>query len=204
MAWTQGRKQVSARRSCFEIVFGEGVGLRSALDQLMLRFADRALLAQLGPTTGLARLLVVLSLAQLLLDAGAFQKLFEPAKGQSDRFSVVNTHPQGHSVLLSADFPLRGGNQVSWSLKRHPGLDLQLAPMASRLLGKQHLQGCARRHGVFLAWESRGGKGKVKARGTSPGTARRSRGVFVPRLTPRALPLPYLRLEAHPSALPGL
>src|SRR5947209_859595 len=71
-----------------------------ALGQLCLGLADGALLAQLGAAAGLARLLVILPLAQLLLDSASFQQLLEAAQGQPNRFSVMNAHPQRHSVLL--------------------------------------------------------------------------------------------------------
>src|SRR5205814_10004632 len=56
--------------------------------------ADGALLAQLGPTTDFARLLVVLALAQLLLQPTPLQEFLEPAQGRRDRFPVMHTHPQ--------------------------------------------------------------------------------------------------------------
>src|SRR5262249_54499800 len=89
---------------CIQVEQGEAVpagavslgsGLASGL--LRLGLADGTLLAKLGAAAGLARLLVVLSLSQLLLDAAALQQFLETAQGQSDRFPVMNTHPQGHS-----------------------------------------------------------------------------------------------------------
>src|SRR4051812_6205736 len=55
--------------------------------------ADGALLAQLGAPARLAGLLVVLALAELLLDAAPLQQLLEAAQGQPDRLPVVDTHP---------------------------------------------------------------------------------------------------------------
>src|SRR5438105_4309487 len=55
--------------------------------------ADGALLSQLGAPACLARLLVVLALAELLLDAAALQQLLEAPQGQPDRLPVVDTHP---------------------------------------------------------------------------------------------------------------
>jgi hypothetical protein len=74
---------------------------------LILGFSNRALLAQLCPATGFTRLFVVLALSQLFLDAASLQQLLKAAQGQANRLSIVNTHPQGHSALLS------WGNSIS-------------------------------------------------------------------------------------------
>src|SRR5262245_49471175 len=55
--------------------------------------ADGALLAQLGATSGLARLFVILALAEFLLNSATLEQLLETAQGQGDRLSVVNAHP---------------------------------------------------------------------------------------------------------------
>jgi len=84
---------------------GSGLGPWS----LILGLADGALLAKLGPAPRLARLLVILALTQFFLDTTSFQQLFEAAQGEANRFSVVDTHPQGHSALLFfSPFPLLG------------------------------------------------------------------------------------------------
>lgn len=67
--------------------------LGSGLTSAVLGFADGALLAQLGPAACLARLLVILSLAQLFLNPAAFEQLLEAPKGQADRLSFVDAHP---------------------------------------------------------------------------------------------------------------
>src|SRR5205085_603438 len=72
---------------------GRRAGRASGLARAGLGLADGALLAQFGPAAGLTRLLVVLALAQLLLNAAALQQFLEAAQGQADRLSVVNAHP---------------------------------------------------------------------------------------------------------------
>jgi hypothetical protein len=57
------------------------------------RFADGTLLPQLGTAAGFAGLFVILSLAELFLNAAAFEQLLKAPQGQADRFSLVNTHP---------------------------------------------------------------------------------------------------------------
>src|SRR5947209_4805612 len=49
---------------------------------------DRAQLAEFGPAAQLARLLVVLVLAQLLLQPAPLQELLEAAEGRPDRLAV--------------------------------------------------------------------------------------------------------------------
>src|SRR5438874_1258014 len=63
-----------------------------------LGLPDGALLAQFRPAPCLARLLVVFPLAKFFLDSAAFEQLLEPAQGQSDRFSIMHTHPQRHAL----------------------------------------------------------------------------------------------------------
>jgi len=56
-------------------------------------FADRILLAKFGPAANFARLLIVLALAELLMQTTPFQELFEPAQGRANRLLVVDAHP---------------------------------------------------------------------------------------------------------------
>jgi hypothetical protein len=74
--------------------------------------ADGALLAKFGAPTGLARLLVVFPLSQFFLNAAALEQFLESSQRQPDRLSVVNTHPQRHTVVLSfliKGTPIRSG-----------------------------------------------------------------------------------------------
>src|SRR5215470_5467195 len=64
---------------------------------LRLPFEDGAVPAQLGPPAGLARLLVILALAQLLLQAAPLQQFLETAQGRADRLALVDPHPQRHA-----------------------------------------------------------------------------------------------------------
>src|SRR5262249_29812346 len=64
---------------------------------LQFALANGALFAQLGPAARLAGLLVVLTLAQFLLEPAALQQLLEAAQGRTNRFSVMDTHPQWHT-----------------------------------------------------------------------------------------------------------
>jgi hypothetical protein len=70
-------------------------GLRACLPILSHEpgFPDGAFLAELCAAAHLARFLIMLPLAQFLLNATAFEQLLEPAQRQSNWFSVVNTHP---------------------------------------------------------------------------------------------------------------
>src|SRR5438270_355903 len=64
------------------------------------RLADRALLAQRDAPPGLAGLLVIPALPQLLLEAGPFQELLEAAQSRADGFAVVDSHSQGHDFSV--------------------------------------------------------------------------------------------------------
>src|SRR5919199_1716668 len=65
-----------------------------------LGLADGALLAQRRPAPDLAGLLVMLPLAQLLLQPAALDQLLEAAQGRTDRLPVMNAHPQRHELSL--------------------------------------------------------------------------------------------------------
>src|SRR5204863_267175 len=52
---------------------------------------------QPGASSQLAGLFVMLMSTQFLLHAAALDQLLEAAQSQSDRFFVMNTHPQAHS-----------------------------------------------------------------------------------------------------------
>ena len=56
-------------------------------------FADRILLAKFGPAANFARLLIVLALAELLVQAGSFKQFLETPQGRADRLFVVDAHP---------------------------------------------------------------------------------------------------------------
>src|SRR5262245_16152436 len=63
-----------------------------------LALADGALLAQLGAAARLARLFVVLALAQLLGESAPLQQFLKAAQGRANRFPVVDAHPQRHAL----------------------------------------------------------------------------------------------------------
>src|SRR5262249_36491567 len=63
-----------------------------------LGFADGALLAQFRAPPRLTGLFVILAFAEFFLNPASLQQLLEPAQGQSDRLSFVNTHPQRHRL----------------------------------------------------------------------------------------------------------
>jgi hypothetical protein len=67
--------------------------LRLPHRRLHAGLADGTLLAELGPAADFARLFVMFALAEFFLQATAFQKFLEPAKGRAYRLSIVHTHP---------------------------------------------------------------------------------------------------------------
>jgi len=72
-------------------------------------FANGTLLAQLSATSCLTRLLVILAFSQFFLNTTSFEEFLEPAQGQVNGFSVVDTHPQRH-----AGQPLSVSKNLGW------------------------------------------------------------------------------------------
>jgi hypothetical protein len=72
---------------------GESTGKLLGWSTLDLGFPDGALFTQFGSATNFARLLVMFSFPQFLLEAASFQKFLEAPQSCTDRFSVVNAHP---------------------------------------------------------------------------------------------------------------
>src|SRR5437773_1183191 len=59
---------------------------------LRLCLAHVALLAELGPATGFARLFVVFAFAKFFLHAAAFEKFFESPQSHADWLAIMYAH----------------------------------------------------------------------------------------------------------------
>src|SRR5215510_5693207 len=77
-----------------------------------LSLADGTLPAQRGPSPDLARLLVILALAQLPLEAAPLKQFLEAAQGRADRLPLVDPHPQWHAFSLENPPGKPGGHPL--------------------------------------------------------------------------------------------
>jgi hypothetical protein len=86
-------------RRSLSLVFGCcKLSAKEAIAGFQLAFADGALFPQFGASSILARFHVMPAFPQLLDEPTALEEFLETAQGCTDRFPVMNAHPQRHAV----------------------------------------------------------------------------------------------------------